>query len=231
MYRINVIIIEDDPLSQKRMESLVAKIECLTLSGSYKELVDAKEILESGNVNLMISNIQAPGSDTLTFLRSLSNPPFVIFVTDHREFAVDGYELDVVDYILKPSLTLERLEKAISKIRNLILLQQEKQLDQILKFKDGHKSLFINSDHIFYIKAMGDYAQIITKDENHTVSTTLKDLEKRLNENRFVRIHKSHIVNVAQIKSVEAIQVSLKNNLKLDIGLKYRNNLYSVMGL
>ena len=78
---------------------------------------------------------------------------------------------------------------------------------------------------------MGDYAQIITKDENHTVSTTLKDLEKRLNENRFIRIHKSHIVNVNQIKSVEAIQVSLKNNLKLDIGLKYRANLYSIMGL
>ncbi|PUV25102.1 LytR/AlgR family response regulator transcription factor [Sphingobacterium athyrii] len=231
MYKINVIIIEDEFLALKRLESMVARIECLTLSGSYEDLIHAKEALESGNVNLMISNIQAPGSDTLTFLRSISNPPFVIFVTDHREFAVDGYELDVVDYILKPLLTPERFEKAISKVRNLIISQQQKQLNQILKFKDGHKSIFINSDHIFYIKAMGDYAQIITKDENHTVSTTLKDLEKRLNENRFIRIHKSHIVNVNQIKSVEAIQVSLKNNFKLDIGLKYRANLYSIMGL
>ncbi|CAM3693701.1 LytR/AlgR family response regulator transcription factor [Sphingobacterium prati] len=231
MYKINVIIIEDEFLALKRLESMVERVEWLMLSGSYGNLTSAKEVLESGNVNLMISNIQAPGSEILAFLRSLSSPPFVIFVTNHREFAVDGYELDVVDYILKPSLTLERFEKAISKVRNLIISKQEKQLNQILKFKDGHKSIFINSDHIFYIKAMGDYAQIITKDENHTVSTTLKDLEKRLNENRFIRIHKSHIVNVNQIKSVEAIQVSLKNNLKLDIGLKYRANLYSIMGL
>lgn len=231
MNKINVIIIEDELLATKRLQRIVANIECLKLLGSYQYLINAKEILASGGVNLMILNIQAQGSETLRFIKSLSNPPFIIIVTHQREFAADGFELEVIDYILKPSLTQERFEKAINKIGNFIILQKNKQLDQIIKFKDGHKSLFINSGHIFYIKALGDYVQIITKHENHTVSTTLKDLEKTLNEKGFVRIHRSHIVNVNQIKAVDAIQVSLKNNLKLDIGLKYRNNLYSIMGL
>lgn len=231
MHRINTIIIEDEPLARKRLEGMVAKIGHLVLLGSYEDPIDAEEILKSGNVDLMLSDIQMPEMDGVSFLKSLSNPPFVIFITAHREFASDGFELDVLDYILKPLLTKERLLKAIDKAQNALVLQRNTPKNQVLKFKDGQKTIFINPVDIYYIKAFGDYAKVITEKETFTISSTLKELEKKLSWNMFVRIHRSHMVKIDQIKSVDAVRVTLKNNEKLDIGLQYRSNLYNRMGL
>ncbi|WP_277603211.1 LytTR family DNA-binding domain-containing protein [Sphingobacterium sp. DR205] len=231
MHRVNTIIIEDEPLARKRLEGMVAKIGQLELLGSYEDPIDAKEILKSGNVDLMLSDIQMPEMDGVSFLRSLPNPPFVIFITAHREFASEGFELDVLDYILKPLLTQERLLKAIDKVQNALVLRRNTPKNQVLKFKDAQKTIFINPADIYYIKAFGDYATVITEKETFTISSTLKELEKKLSWNMFVRIHRSHIVKIDQIKSVDAVRVILKNNEKLDIGLKYRSNLYNRMGL
>lgn len=231
MHRVNTIIIEDEPLARKRLEGMVVKIGQLELLGSYEDPIDAEEVLQSGNVDLMLSDIQMPEMDGVSFLRSLSDPPFVIFITAHREFASEGFELDVLDYILKPLLTLERLLKAIDKVQNALALQRNIPKNQVLKFKDAQKTIFINPDDIYYIKAFGDYARVITESETFTVSSTLKEMEKNLSWNMFVRIHRSHMVKIDQIKSVDAVRVILKNNEKLDIGLKYRSILYNRMGL
>jgi len=231
MYRIKTIIIEDEPLARKRLELLASKIGCIEVLNSFEDPLEAKDILITGQVDLMLSDIQMPEIDGVSFLKSLQEPPFVIFITGHREFASEGFELDVIDYILKPLLTQERLSKAIEKVQNAISLKREKPKNEILKFKDGHKTIFINPADIHVVKAFGDYVKVVTENETHTVSSTLKEMEKKLSWFNFLRIHRSHIVNIDQIKSVDAVKVNLKTNEKLEIGLQYRNSLFIRMGI
>lgn len=231
MKKIRTIIIEDEPLAREYLENIASKNAAVEITGIFESPKEAKDKILQDTVDLVLSDIQMPHMDGVSFLKSLENPPFFIFITAHPEFAIEGFVLDVVDYILKPTLTEERLSKAIEKARTAIKYQKSDIRQDILKFKDGPRTVFLHPTDILFLQSWGDYVKITTNEETVTVKTTLKALEDVLPQDSFVRIHRSHMIHVAQIKAVDAVRVKLKNGEKLDIGLQYRNRLYKKMGM
>lgn len=231
MEPIKTIIIEDEPLAREHLEQMASKSAALEIIGVFDSPMDAKSMVLSNSVDLILSDIQMPQMDGVSFLKSLENPPFFVFITAHPEFAVEGFVLDVVDYILKPTLTEERLSKAIEKARAAINYQRGDVRQDILKFKDGPRTVFLHPTDILFIKSWGDYVKITTNEETVLVKTTLKALEDVLPQDSFIRIHRSHMIHVDQIKAVDAVRVKLKNGEKLDVGLQFRDRLYKKMGI
>ena len=232
MNRIKTIVIEDEPLARKRLEKLVQKMGALDVVGSFENPTDAIEIIGTREVDLILSDIQMPEMDGITFVKSLDHLPFVIFITGHSEFALEGYELDVLDYILKTALTEERLLKAVSKVRKAVLYRHEDPNNrQSIRIKDRNRTNFIDSAGILYVKAMGDYIQIHTQEAIRTTLCTLGDMEKQLPWKNFVRIHRSSIVNLNYIESIDTMRVVLKNGEELGIGNNYKNLLYNRLGM
>lgn len=232
MYRIKTVLIEDEPLARMRLEKLVKKIGVIEIVGVYENPLLAVEKLKSDRVDLILSDIDMPEMDGLTFLKGLSHAPFVIFITAHYEYAVNGFELDVIDYILKPLLTEERLIKAIEKVQKAIFFSRGASAEmKAIKVKDRNQTIFIDPKEIFYLKAWGDYIQIFSNEGMQTLLCTMKDMENLLPWDMFARMHRSYIVNLKHIKGVEASKVILKNGTELNIGLQYRNQLFTRMGL
>ena len=124
MNRIKTILIEDEPIARGRLEKLVSKLGLIEILGVFESPLQAIDILRQQEVDLILSDIDMPEMDGITFLKGLAHPPFVVFITGHYEYAVDGFELDVIDYILKPLLTEERLIKAIEKVQKAILFSR-----------------------------------------------------------------------------------------------------------
>lgn len=231
MHRIKTILIEDEPLARKRLEKLTGKIEIVEVVGSFENPIDALKILEVEKVDLIISDIQMPEMDGVTFLKTLAYKPFVIFVTGYAEFATEGFELDVLDYIMKPLLTEERLLKAIAKVNKALLLNKGDSGRALIKIKDRHRTLFLDKVEVSYVNAWGDYVQINTTAGVQTMLCTMKDMVRMLPWEYFVRIQRSYIVNVDEIKSITATTLLLKNGKELPIGSTYRTQLYARMGM
>lgn len=233
MNRIKTILIEDEPIARGRLQKLVSKLGLLEILGVFENPSQAIDILRQHEVELILSDIDMPEMDGITFLKGLAHAPFVVFITGHYEYAVDGFELDVIDYILKPLLTEERLIKAIEKVQKAILFSRRGPQGErkAIKIKDRNKTVFIEPADIFYLKAWGDYIQIYSVEGMQTLLSTMKDMEAELPWDMFARMHRSYIVNIKQIKGVEASKVVLKNGTELGIGLQYRNQLFAKMGL
>lgn len=232
MSKIKTILIEDEPLARKWLEQLCDSIRILDVLGTFECPSDTIELIKSGKVDLIISDIQMPEMDGISFLKSLKHPPFVIFITAYPEFATEGFELDVLDYILKPLLSEERLLKAIEKAQKAIAYNKSDMgRNEYLKFKDRDKTLFLTPSEIQFIEAWGDYVKVYTTEGYLTQLYTMKQMEEMLPWNSFVRMHRSYIINVEHVKSINATKVILKNGKELGIGMKYRTQLYSRMGL
>ena len=232
MYRIKTILIEDEPIARMRLEKLVKKIGIIEIVGVYENPTLAIELLKQSKIDLILSDIDMPEMNGVAFLKGLSHPPFVIFITAHYEYAVDGFELEVIDYILKPLLTEERLVKAIEKVQKAIMFSRGGQGEsKSIKVKDRNKTLFIDPNDIYYLKAWGDYIQIYSVEGMQTLLSTMKEMETALPWDMFARMHRSYIVNLKYIKGVEASKVILKDGTELSIGLQYRNQLFTRMGL
>ncbi|TJZ62854.1 response regulator transcription factor [Sphingobacterium olei] len=233
MNRIRTILIEDEPLAKGRLEKLIKKIGVLELLGSFENPGEAMETMRTGQVDLVFSDIQMPEMDGISFLKSLAHPPFIVFITAHPEYATEGFDLDVLDYIMKPLLTEERLLKSIEKVQKALSYSANSAgHDQSIKIKDRNKTEFFKPSDILYVKAWGDYVQIFTIIGVKTPSYTMKDMEKMLPWKSFIRIQRSYIVNVEHIESVDAIKVILKNTKEvLPIGLGYRTQFFSRMGI
>ncbi|UZJ63183.1 LytTR family DNA-binding domain-containing protein [Sphingobacterium sp. KU25419] len=232
MNRIKTVIIEDEPLARGRLQKLLNKFGVIEVVGVFENPIKAIELLKKEKVDLLFSDIDMPEMNGIDFLKSLVHRPLVIFITAHYEYAVDGFELEVIDYILKPLMTEERLLKAVDKVQKAILLSRGMQEDRkAIKIKDRNKTIFIDPSEIFYIKAWGDYIQIYCEEGVQTLLCTMKEMETALPWNMFSRMHRSFIVNIKQIKGVEASKVILKNGTELSIGLQYRNQLFAKMDL
>jgi|GEM_PF-175984 len=240
MERIRTILIEDEPLARENCMRLVRKSGLLDLIGVFENPIDAMPIVESGKAELILSDIQMPEMDGISFLRSLEQPPFVIFITGYPDFAVDGFELDVLDYIIKP-LTEQRFFKAVEKVRKALDYNRSNDREEYVKIKDRNQTTFLKPEEIFYARGWGDYSKLNTIDSEVTLTRSLKEMESILPKKYFIRIQRSFIVNIRQIASVDATKVTLKKNIKgtsgkeiketLPIGLQYRKNFYDRMGI
>ncbi len=237
---INVIIVDDEPLALDVLETYIEKIPELNLLQRCNNALEANEALNNHEVDLMFLDIQMPQLTGTDFLKTLAKPPLVIFTTAYANYAVEGFELNAIDYLLKP-ISLERFMKAVNKAAEQLDLQKgtgpaaagnsEEDPDFIF-VKADKKLIKIKYSDIIYIEGLKDY--VIIRQEAGRVITlqTMKSLEEKLPVNIFKRIHRSYIVNLDKINAImgNMVEVLEKNQAKhLPVGKNYRDELLAIV--
>lgn len=241
---INVIIVDDEPLAQDVLETYIEKIPDLNLVKKCSNALEANEALRSNEIDLMFLDIQMPQLTGIDFLRSLANPPVVIFTTAYSNYAVDGFELNAIDYLLKP-ISLERFLKAANKaIEQIELLRKGKEgaapvaaaasepEADFMFVKADKKLVRVYYHDVVYIEGLKDYVIIRQTDSRIVTLQTMKSLETKLPANIFRRIHRSYIVNINKIDAVmgNMVEVQEKGQAKhLPVGKNYRDELLELI--
>jgi DNA-binding LytR/AlgR family response regulator len=229
--KLNCIIVDDEPLAQEVIERHVSSITDLILVKKCSNALEAFEVLHTEPVDLMFLDISMPVISGIDFLRSLRKAPAVIITSAHPEFAVQSYELDVMDYLVKP-VSLERFMKAVNKVIERANISTSSATEQHPKVdymfvKSDQKLIKIKFEDIEYIEGMKDYVKIFTREKMIVTLHTMKFFEANL-PRQFLRIHKSYILNLDGIKSISGNEVEIKNQ-KLPIGSSYKENLMKVV--
>lgn len=234
---MNVIIVDDEPLALEVIETYVSQIPELNLVASCTNAIEANEAIRNHDVDLMFLDIQMPQITGVEFLKSLDNPPMVIFTTAYSEYAVEGFELNAIDYLVKP-ISLDRFMKAVNKARE----QQERsggasrnaesEESDFIFVKADKKLVKLNFEDIIYIEGLKDYV-IIHHGNTRTITLqTMKSLESKLPSQTFKRIHRSFIVNLGMINAVlgNMVEVTQKGATKhIPVGKNYREGLLEII--
>ncbi|MEZ4987432.1 MAG: LytTR family DNA-binding domain-containing protein [Saprospiraceae bacterium] len=237
---MQVIIVDDEPLAQDVLETFVEKMPALHLVAKCSNALEANEALKNHQVDLMFLDIQMPQITGVDFLKSLANPPMVIFTTAYSNYAVEGYELNAIDYLLKP-ISLDRFMKAVNKATEQFDLHQkagqgsvpQPETSQDFIFVKADKKLVkVNFEDVIYIEGLKDYVIIRLTDSRVVTLQTMKSLEDKLPVGIFRRIHRSYIVNMNRIDAImgNMVEVQEKGQVKhLPIGKNYRDELQDLI--
>ena len=222
------IIIEDQPPAQRILKKYVEDIGSLQLKGVFSDALQAMELLKSESIDIIFLDIHLPKLSGIDFLKSLPNLPSVILTTAFSEYALESYEFNVVDYLLKP-FSFQRFVKAISKVaeRQPILNPtientKEAQQNKDIYIKSGYEHIKIAVIDIYRITSDSDYTEVITLEKKYLSNEPLRFWLETLPKDQFYRIHKSHIINSKMIEKIVGNQVYLKNGEKIPIGRAYK---------
>lgn len=235
MNKLICIVVDDEPLGRSVIETFVKEISYLELAASFEDPVEALAYLHNNAVDIVFSDIQMPKISGMELLRSLVYPPVVIFITAHRDFALDGFEAGVTDYLVKP-VRFDRFLKAVNRAKEKISLsqlatiQQQIHTDRIFIKSEG-KLVKILFDEILYIEAQGDYLKIIIPSGTFTTQITLKAMEEILNLPNFFRVQRSFILNLEAVRSINGNTVELTNGKSISIALNKKEELFSLLGI
>ncbi len=218
----NCLIVDDEPLARKVIEKHLQSFPQLTLLATAESATSAFELLHTGDIHLIFLDIQMPLINGLQFIRSIKHPPAVIFTTAYSEFAAESYELDAIDYLVKP-VSFERMERSIHKFLKTVRQEPEAQKQFLLIRQDG-KLIKVFLDEILYIEARKDYLMIYTPSGTFIKHMTMKSIEKLLPEQQFKRVHRSFIVATGAITAIKnnVLQINTK---EISIGEKYRKEV------
>lgn len=226
---IKTIIIDDEFPARKLLSEYASKIANIKLCGVCDNAVHALELLQNEEVDLIFTDIQMPDLSGMEFIRSLKNPPLIVFTTAHSEYAIDSYELEAVDYLLKP-ISFPRFVQAVNKVQERIQLLRSKECEtkpekDYFMVKADYKLYRIDFVNILFVEGQSEYVTFHLKDNKKiTAYYALKKLEEELPSRDFMRIHKSYIVSLANIESVEGNLVTIAGQ-KLSIGKNYKDLL------
>ena len=203
--KIKTLVVEDEPLAREGLLSYLKEIDFAEVVGVCENALQANEYLASGSVDLMLLDIQMPKVTGIEFIKSLKNPPLVIFTTAYPNFALQGYELDILDYLVKP-FPLERLLKAMNKAREFFLLKNkgvQSSAERFFFVKSDQRYEKIIFDDVLFVEGMENYVVIHTSVKKFITLMRMKDLEEKLPADEFMRVHKSYIVAIKAISSID----------------------------
>jgi DNA-binding LytR/AlgR family response regulator len=226
MQQYNCIIIEDEPLAAEILQDYIADVPFLTLKHTYPDAMRALDGLRAGNIDLIFLDIHLPKLKGLDFIQTLKEPPHIIITTAYHEYALQGYELNIVDYLLKP-IEFSRFLKAVNKLR---LLTSDKSYSAPVFAPPGRDHLFVNTNKkkvkiyfkdILYIESLKEYVRIFTPDKTITTKFQLGQIEEQLPKADFLRIHRSFIVSRAKIEAYNSTEVDVAGK-PLPIGRSYK---------
>ncbi|CAL2080654.1 LytTR family DNA-binding domain-containing protein [Tenacibaculum sp. 190524A02b] len=229
---LKCIIIDDEQLARRLLENYCSKIDTLEVLGSYKSAIKALPTLNSQNVDILFLDIQMPDINGIDFLKSIKTyTTKVIFTTAYREYALDGFELDAIDYLVKP-IEFPRFLRAVEKVKEVHQKRQEivvKDVEKMLIIKADKKQYRIPISEIMYVKSENEYVNYVTKNHgNLLVHGALKDVVALLSgSTNFFRIHRSHIVNLSYITYTEGGRVKIQDEF-LPISESYKVDFFKV---
>jgi len=210
---ITVIAIDDEPLALQLVSGYIEKTPGLQLAGKFDNPLDASDFLSGNQIDLVFVDIQMPDLSGIEFTRLIEKGPKVIFTTAFAKYALEGYKLDVVDYLLKP-FSYDEFLAAVQKARNLISLEQNalhkiESNEEFLFLKSDYKIRRINFNDILYIEGLKDYVKVYIKNDPKPILSisTLKLIESKLPESKFMRVHRSFIVNLNRIETIDRSRI------------------------
>jgi DNA-binding LytR/AlgR family response regulator len=235
--KIRCLIVDDEPLAQDILETYVNKVPDLELVAKCPNAVEARQILKTEQIDLLFLDIQMPEITGLDFMRSLNHPPAVIFTTAYANYAVEGFNLNAVDYLLKP-ISFDRFLKAVNKVEDRISKgnpgnsreANANEPDDYVFVKTDKKMVKVKYKDIQYIEGLKDYVMIYTNEGRHVTLMTMKSLEEQLPDKLFKRIHKSYIISVDKINAVVGQMVEIDGAGKLiPVGNSYKEEFFKII--
>lgn len=236
---LKCIIVEDETLAQDVIRSHLARIGRMELVGVYRTAPEAKAVLESREVDVLFLDIRLPGMSGLHFLSSLSDPPLVVLTTAYAEYALESYEFNVIDYLLKP-ISYERFAKAVNKILDGRLYSFSGSEDPAsppspgphgdhIFIKSNSKFFRVDFSEILYIQGMKDYLKIVTPDFTLVTHQTMNEMEGMLPARQFIRVHRSWLVAIRHIRAIYGNSIEL-GKVTIPIGVNYKEMVMMLIG-
>ncbi len=228
------LIVDDEPLARELIRGHIQKLENFDIVDECDNAMKAMDALRNHHVDLMFMDIKMPQMTGIDFLKTLKRPPKVIITTAYSQYALEGFELDVVDYLMKP-ITFERFFKSVNKFfqsgpTDNVKLENGNgtTTDAFIYVKENKKVIKIYLREIHFIEGMNEYIRIHTDNRRVVVKSSLQSIENKLPSEQFIRIHKSYIVSIPGIRAFNATTIELEN-AKLRIGRNYKNQVFSAL--
>lgn len=226
------IIIDDEPLARQGIEILVKQIPELILLGSFGDTDIATEFMLGNSVDLLFLDIQMPEVNGIEFAKKLSDDTLIIFTTAYSNYALDSYEVDAIDYLVKP-ISIGRFKKAVEKAQSyhdlLKLRNDNYQINSIdaesIFVKSGHKFFNVSINDILYIEGLKDYVVLHMEEQKIVVNITMKSILSQMPDQTFIQVNKSYIINIKQIDSFDSNDVVIKGH-EISIGSSYRSSFF-----
>lgn len=229
------IIVDDDDLSVKVLEKMVNATSHLTHAGSAKSAIEATSLLANNQVDIVLLDIEMPEMSGLQFINTLRQRPEIILVTSQRDYAIDAFEYEVTDYLLKP-VPFQRFMKAINRASENLQkatakpVQEEEKPSTTIFIKERNQFTRLDKSQIQYVEAYGDYVHIQTANQQHTIHSTMKAMQQKLEDGEFMRVHRSYIVNTRLIESFDENLLFIRNQV-IPVGGNYKQRLMKRLGL
>lgn len=235
MSTINCLIVDDEPIARDIVSNYCSRLPYLTVIGSCASALDAKLLLQKQKTDILFLDINMPVMDGISFLKTMKNPPQIIFTTAYKEYALDAFDLSATDYLLKP-FSLERfiiaVDKAIEKLQNpnTSIVADTVEADKFFFIKTDGKIFKVLFDDILYAEASGNYTKIVTTQNTLMPTMTITSADELLPASIFTRVHRSFIVNKSKISHIEGNRVYI-NNTEIPIGSNYKDEFLKALGL
>ena len=230
----NCIIIDDDEIDRLTVVSFAKRFASLHIVGIFSEATDALAIIEKQDIHILFLDIDMPELSGIEFRKRAAHIPVCIFITAHPEHAVESFELDTLDFIVKP-LKMDRFSQTIARIEDYMELKQKALLFEAsiggdtIYIKEGHEQTKVKLHDILYLEALKDYTKIVTPQKRHCVLSSIGLLLKESNFNSFIRVHRSYAVQKQYIKKILTNEVLLNNDVLIPIGRSYKSNLTNLL--
>lgn len=228
---MNCIIVDDEPLAREAIELLVKDIDYLTLAGTFNNASAAARYMEQNTVDLIFLDIQMPGITGIEFAKTISRSTLIVFTTAYSEYALDSYEVDAIDYLIKP-VEPERFRKAADKALaySSLLMQDEKEniepaADDYFFVKSDRKYFKVNFEDILFVEGLKDYVILQLEEQRIITRMNLKAMNELLPKSLFLRVNKSYIVNTARIEAFDNNDIFIKTH-EIAIGSSYRDSFF-----
>ncbi len=226
MVKLRCIITDDEPMARKGLQGYIKKLDFLELVAVCEDAIQLGNTLKEQTVDLIFLDIEMPYLSGVEFLSGLNNPPKVIIVSAYEQYALKGYELDVVDYLLKP-VSFERFLKAVNKVYEQFTTTATPLPDSIfVKTTQKFEKVFFND--ILFIEALDNYISIQTTENKLVTHSTLKDFVQKLPQQNFVQIHKSFVINIEKVSSLEGNLLEIKD-YKLPVSRNFRKEVKELL--
>jgi DNA-binding LytR/AlgR family response regulator len=204
--KVNCIVLEDEPAAQSILENYIARCPGLVCSGFFRDAYHTQVFLDNNKIDLLFLDINLPGMNGISFLRSLVHPPMVVFTSAYPKYAMDGFDLEIIDFLLKP-FSFERFCRSVNKAKEMIHSGTKPFANEKITVKSDKQIHRIAIDDILFVESCGDYVILRLADKKLVVHGTLKSWEEKLKSFSFMKVHRSFIVNLLKIDHIDGNQV------------------------
>jgi DNA-binding LytR/AlgR family response regulator len=226
---LTCVIVEDEPLAAEVLQDYIKQVPFLKLAGVCTDALYALDFLKKEKVDLLFLDIHLPRLKGLDFLRTLKDPPKVILTTAYHEYALEGYELNVIDYLLKP-IEFNRFLAAVNKLQsfNISPIDKERPLRKSISIQTEKRKVIIPLDEIIYVESLKEYIRIHTSEKSYITKHGITKMEEELGQDMFLRVHRSFLVAVDKIRAYDATELEIGGK-QIPIGRNYKDVVLSVL--